>query len=1067
MVTFTLNSVHKMVDDRTFERGADYFARGRVLEVDYDAEADCYHGRVKGSGRYVYWVELDLDRGRLVGLCSCPVGLNCKHAVATALELLNEAEHPDRPPAISTGPASPASSDWQRWLDELPPAPRTDPMPMEYGRHYLLYLLQQDSQQRPQLVTKKAYLKKDGSWSQLRPFSLDMVNLGWNRPSHIRDEDVTILQLLPRTNVQGRLELVGEQGHRALNLLLTSGRFYFDEANLTRGLAKNLSWQWQQSADGKQQLVAELEDMESTQQWLLIPVTPPCYLDMENACIGEIITELPAARLQHLLRMPPVSDEALGLMSVQLRQQIPQSQLPLPVEPKLENVSEFTPHITLVGCELEHYRLPALKLHFDYAGFALAPPYSHDFEGPQLTRERDGTYYQIRRDIEAEHHCCEQIHQLDMYLIADDLGGQQEVWLLDSASPQDIPQRWRQLVEHALPGLAQQGWVIDSDPSYQFASRQANFSIELVDRDHNWFEFGLDLHLSDGRQLPFMELIEHWLVQDAPEEMTISVAGDWVNVDTRPLQNIRGLLLDLLREKKLDDRVRLPAFQAAQFAGLADLDQRKAPATRKLLNRLKDFSGLENIPAPKNLNATLRTYQQEGLNWLVFLQRYGFGGILADDMGLGKTLQTLALIQHMKESGTLKKPALIVAPTSLTGNWLHEAAQFVPLLKATLIHGADRHAAFRQIAKSDLVITTYPLLVRDKARYDKRKFSLMVLDEAQAIKNPTTKVAECVRGIKSDTRLCLSGTPLENHLGELWSLMDFALPGLLGGRKSFNEAYRTPIEGRGDADRQHELARKVRPFMLRRTKAEVATELPPKTETIQYVELGSKQRALYESVRISMEKRIRELVARQGMAKSHIEFLDALLKLRQSCIDPRLVKLDKAAGIQESAKLEWLAESLPQLLEEGRSILVFSQFTEVLKLVEQQLQAQKIDYTKLTGQTRKRQQAIDRFQNGEVRVFLISLKAGGAGLNLTAADVVIHMDPWWNPAVENQATDRAHRIGQDKPVFVYKLVAADTLEERIHQMQQEKQALADALFDATKGSNLPRNKEDLLALLGE
>ena len=1065
MITFTLNSVHRMADEGSFGRGEDYFARGRVMEAYYDEETGTYHGRVKGSARYVYRVELDVERGRLVGLCSCPVGLNCKHAVATALALLHEEEEP----AVTEPSESPAKKtqepDWQRWLDELPPAPGTEPVPLEHGKHYLLYFLDLDNQRHLRLATKKAYLKKDGSWSQLKHFSPDTSSFGWNRPSHLLDEDVTILQLLPRTNASGHLGLAGEQGRRALALLLDSGRFYWEDAPLQRAAGKRLSWHWQAEGKDKRRLIATLEGLEDRNQWQLIPVFPPCYLDTENASIGDVTTTLPTGQLQHLLEMPAVSDEQLGLMAVQLRQKIPASQLPLPVEPRLETVTTFTPHITLVSCDLEHLKLPALKLHFEYAGFPFAPPYSRHYDGPEETRERDGTYYHIQRDPAEERRRCDAIYQQGLYLIPESLGGQEEIWLPDSSGPQDIPQRWRALLRDTLPELEQQGWVIDTDPSYQFDIARADIAIELKDSDNHWFEFGLDLTLADGRTFPIVELVEHWLEQDAPDELTISLDGEWVSVNTKPLQSIRGLLLDLLKEKKLGGAVRLPAFQAAQFEACAELDERNAPATRKMIRQLQDFSGLETIPVPQHLNATLRPYQQDGLNWLAFLQRYGFGGILADDMGLGKTLQTLALAQHMKERGLLDKPVLVVAPTSLTGNWQHEAAHFTPQLNVTLIHGPDRGPAFEEINTSDLVITTYPLLVRDWERYSKRKFSLVVLDEAQAIKNPTTKIAECVRKLKSDTRLCLSGTPLENHLGELWSLMDFVLPGLLGGRKTFNEAYRTPIENHGEVERQQELARKVRPFMLRRTKSEVVSELPPKTETIQYVELGRKQRALYESVRISMEKRIRELVARQGIAKSHIEFLDALLKLRQTCIDPRLVKLDKAKGIQESAKLNWLAESLPQMLEEGRSILVFSQFTEVLKLVETQLQNQGIDYTKLTGQTRKRQQVIDRFQNGEVRVFLISLKAGGAGLNLTAADVVIHMDPWWNPAVENQATDRAYRIGQEKPVFVYKLVAAETVEERIHQMQQQKQALADSLFDATSAAGLPANRQELLTLL--
>jgi SNF2 family DNA or RNA helicase len=474
---------------------------------------------------------------------------------------------------------------------------------------------------------------------------------------------------------------------------------------------------------------------------------------------------------------------------------------------------------------------------------------------------------------------------------------------------------------------------------------------------------------------------------------------------------------------------------------------------------------LVTIEPPSGLLAELRPYQQDGLNWLAFLQRFGFGGILADDMGLGKTLQTLALLLHLKNHGQLTKPVLVVCPTSLTSNWLHEALRFTPQLRTCLIQGSKRKQAFAQIKNSDLVITTYPLLPRDIKSYADYCFSLLILDEAQLIKNPNTRIATDVRTIKCDTRLCLSGTPLENHLGELWALMDFALPGLLGGRKTFNKQYRTAIEEQRDHDRQRELARRIAPFMLRRTKADVVQDLPPKTEIVQYVELEGKQRTLYESIRISMEKRIRDLIAQKGLARSHIEFLDALLKLRQACIDPRLVKLEKAADIIDSAKLNWLSENIPLLLEEGRHILLFSQFTEVLALVEQLLDDQHIAYAKLTGQTRHRQQVIEQFQSGEVNVFLVSLKAGGSGLNLTAADVVIHVDPWWNPAVENQATDRAYRIGQDKPVFVYKLVAANTIEERIQQMQKQKQALADSLFSDTGAVGLPMEKEALLALL--
>lgn len=1072
MTHFNTNDIQNMATNRTFARGLDYFERGRVLHVYYDEAANTWFGDVKGSGRNTYQVMLEFLDGALMGDCSCPVGTDCKHAVATALELLREAQNSDTEIALpnkqSNQTATPRPSPWQHWLNELPAALTGESVPLKTGRHYLLYFLEPDNRASTpglRLTTKKAYLKKDGSWSQLRHFMPDISNLGWNRPSYLRDDDVAILQLLPRTNFTGQQELRGEPGRLALAHLLNSERFYFDEVPIKKGAPKTLDWHWQETGKDQQQLTAELQDMAEPAQWLPIPVVPPCYLDTENGTIGEILTPLSSAQLQHLLTMPPVAEQELGQMAVQVRRLLPKEQLPLPVEPAFSEVTVFTPHITLLTCQIKGCRLPAVNLQYDYAGFVLPALYSKDSLALEESRERDGHHYQIIRDIEAEYACCDQIHQLGLYLLSEPLGDAVDIWLPETSDSQNIATQWNQFLQNGLPELEQAGWIIETDPSYQFEIKRADVSFTLADAHNNWFEFGLDVQLAEGTQLQTTALIEHWLESGTPDELMMNVEGDWVALNTQPLQQIRALITDLLSQKKLGKPVRMPAYQAAQLEELPGLDQRQAPLTQKLMQTLKDFSGLEKIPTPKGLNAQLRGYQREGLNWLAFLQRYGFGGILADDMGLGKTLQTLALIQHLKENQLLSKPALIVVPTSLTGNWVHEAAHFVPQLKVTLIHGPNRDPSFRQVAKSDLVITTYPLLVRDKPRYDKRQFSLMVLDEAQVIKNPTTKIAECVRTIHCETRLCLTGTPLENHLGELWSLMDFALPGLLGGRKIFNQYYRNPIENDGDTERQQELARKVSPFMLRRTKSEVATELPPKTETIQYVELASKQRALYESVRASMEKRIRDLVASQGMAKSHIEFLDALLKLRQACIDPRLVKLEKATNIKESAKLDWLAETLPQLLEEGRNILIFSQFTQVLKLIEEQLKSQKITYSKLTGQTRKRQEAIDRFQSGEVRVFLISLKAGGSGLNLTAADVVIHMDPWWNPAVENQATDRAHRIGQDKPVFVYKLVAADTLEERINQMQQQKQALADSLFDATKSTKAPKDKEELLALL--
>jgi SNF2 family DNA or RNA helicase len=468
---------------------------------------------------------------------------------------------------------------------------------------------------------------------------------------------------------------------------------------------------------------------------------------------------------------------------------------------------------------------------------------------------------------------------------------------------------------------------------------------------------------------------------------------------------------------------------------------------------------------PPSLQAELRPYQQQGLNWLQFLRTHSLGGILADDMGLGKTLQTLAHIQIEKDAGRLSEPALIIAPVSLLGNWQREAARFCPQLRCLVLHGKDRHEVADQLHEVDLVIAPYSLLQRDRDRWLQATWHLVVLDEAQNIKNASTQAAQVASQLQTRHRLCLSGTPMENHLGELWSLFHFLMPGFLGSQARFTTLFRTPIEKQGDPERLHQLRARITPFMLRRTKALVAKELPPKVETVMPVELSGKQADLYETIRLGMEKTVREALSRQGLAKSQIMILDALLKLRQVCCDPRLVPLAAAAKVKTSAKLEQLMTLLPEMLAEGRRILLFSQFTSMLTLIEAELKKRQIPWVKLTGQSQKRDALIEQFTSGQVPLFLISLKAGGVGLNLPQADTVIHYDPWWNPAAETQATDRAHRIGQTQSVWVLKLVAQGTIEERILALQERKAALAEGMYSGSVARKAPLFTEGDLAEL--
>ncbi len=387
---------------------------------------------------------------------------------------------------------------------------------------------------------------------------------------------------------------------------------------------------------------------------------------------------------------------------------------------------------------------------------------------------------------------------------------------------------------------------------------------------------------------------------------------------------------------------------------------------------------VEQLDPPAGFIGTLRPYQQRGMEWLVFLSRLGLGACLADDMGLGKTVQVLAHLLEEKRCGRMDRPSLVVAPTSVVTNWKHEAERFAPELRVLVLHGQSRKAQFGRLAEHDLVLTTYPLLSRDREHLQQQPYHVVILDEAQFVKNAKTKAAKAARELEARHRLCLTGTPMENHLGELWSLFHILLPGLLGDSRQFRKLFRTPIEKHDDRQRRDQLAARVRPFLLRRTKDQVVADLPPKTEMTRTIELERGQRDLYESIRLAMNSRVRKEIALKGLERSTIVILDALLKLRQVCCDPRLVKIEAARKVHVSAKFDALMEMLGEMLEEGRRILLFSQFTSMIKLIEEELRKRDVPWVKITGNTRDRDTPIRRFQRREVPLFLLSQKAGGS-----------------------------------------------------------------------------------------
>ena len=620
-------------------------------------------------------------------------------------------------------------------------------------------------------------------------------------------------------------------------------------------------------------------------------------------------------------------------------------------------------------------------------------------------------------------------------------------------------------------------------------------ALDQTSHEGSWLlTLGIEI---DGQMMDVVPLLANLLQRDARwlDAKQVAAIGDHEVVRLRapggkridalaaPIKAIVSGMLDLLTDPRRNEGpLPLSSWDAARFdamcASLLETQADRAgphgkwqlqgeAGLRSLAQRLKNAGGVHPVEPPPGLGLTLRPYQLHGVAWLQYLREHHLAGILADDMGLGKTAQALAHLLIEKQSGRLDCPALVVLPTSLLFNWQAEAKRIAPALRVLTLHGDNRAGDFHRMADHDVVLTTYPLLWRDISELSAQPFHMLILDEAQTVKNAASRSAHAVRKLRAGHRLCITGTPLENHLGELWTQFDFLMPGFLGDARSFTRIWRRPIEINGETLRAQLLAQRVRPFILRRRKDEVAAELPPRTDMVKRVQLQGHQRDLYESVRVAADEQVRRVLQRKGFAGAQITILDALLKLRQVCCDPYLLKGITPPENMERAKLEMLRDMLPALVEEGRRILVFSQFTEMLRLIESELDALQLPWLALTGDTppAERGTVVAQFQDKGIPILLVSLKAGGVGLNLTAAETVIQMDPWWNPAVEEQAIARAHRIGQEQAVFVYKLVVEGSIEERILELQARKAALAEGVLGSDEGMARKFDAEDLRVLL--
>ena len=1019
-----------------------------------------------GSGTHEYeqviaLVEDPNGRKRLECTCSCPVIFNCKHCAAVIYHLQDH--------SVKTSDSTVQvhlSRELERWLDDIPSSSKAPDELAQGASTRLFYKLRATpAVGKWTLEVFKARQLKDGRLQDIKSmYSLSDMLL--RQPGYLSELDLRIARLLVAVHSHhahyGGYPLQGSSGAELIEMLLRSSRLFLDLEQLqplTSGMKRTGQFAWAEQANGsfRPQWGSDEAPVET-----ILALEPLYYLDRERLQVGLLTNELDEKLACHLSLAPDIP--ARQAMQFSQRMSAATRVAPPPralteriidgIFPQAHLILASGKRYTRWQYELEH----RAALAFTYNGHPTSD------RNPEVLILAGTETQRIQRQPAAEK-ALRQLLQKQGFKKATrkssvDRPGEMFTLSDDSA--------WLAFVKDGLAVLREANWHIDISNGFHFNVQPVEQWYAEIEEEsgHQWFDLQLGIVVNGERHslLPILlhllrtqpQLIEpaNLASRNDDEELLIELGGSKTHVKIAlPYGRIKPLMAtlgELYLGSHQGDSLRLNAPDAARLSLLegVPLVWQGGERLRSFAQRLRESTHVQ-VSAPEGLKATLRPYQLEGLNWMQTLRELEVGGILGDDMGLGKTLQTLAHLLTEKQAGRLDLPALAVMPTSLIPNWLDEAARFTPQLKVLALHGAARQKDYASLAEYDLVLTTYALLPRDLEVLQPQVWSVLILDEAQNIKNPVSKAAQAARDLQARQRLCLSGTPLENHLGELWSQFHFLLPGWLGDSKTFNRDYRTPIEKHANSERMQHLTARIKPFLLRRKKDQVATELPPKTEIVHWVDLSDGQRDVYETVRVAMDKKVRDEIALNGVGRSQIIILDALLKLRQVCCDLRLVKttITAKALLSGSGKLVSLMEMLEELLSEGRKILLFSQFTSMLALIEEELQQRDLGYSLLTGDTTDRRTPVKDFQSGKVPLFLISLKAGGTGLNLTAADTVIHFDPWWNPAVENQATDRAYRIGQNKPVFVYKMIARGTVEEKIQALQQEKAALAGAVLE--------------------
>ncbi|MFC4605816.1 SNF2-related protein [Rhodococcus kronopolitis] len=1064
----TLSTLVRVVGETTYARGVRYAGRGSVLELDWLPDQHRAVGLVGGTDLYRTEVEFSPRTDRLefsMGRCSCPVRMNCKHAVALTVALLDQSEQV----------AAPAPPSWQELLDaalgeDAGPA-GTVPLALQ------LALTPAPRSQHWRLAARLARPGKSG-WVS--------ANLTWPGLAHLREVDARHRDLLVELHTLHQSALRGRRapgyGDKDLDLtVVDSPRLWtlLDEAAdagvellyqrkglgaLPRPGAAELCVDIAESDDGLEVTpTVRTDDAED-------PVTVLGFFgtDAHGVLYLRPGDPRPAGPDQWPFRVAPLTGSAppamqelvLGGTSVTVPTQ-DADRFADAYYPRLQRAATvrsadgaFTPPV-VDG--------PYLQLCVNYRSGHRAQlhwQFRYTVGGNVQTIEPHDRLAASFRDVAAERSIEAGLDApLEEYGLRTGGGALVSAHLdgLDTArmSTELLPLlRERDDVEVLVEGDA---------ADYRDAGDTLHIGVgtDATD-DGDWFDLDITVRVED-RPVPFRDV---FTALTAGESHLLLPDGAYLSLELPELQRLRELITEARDLHDQDpERLRLSRFQVGMWEELAALGvvERQAARWRAQVQGLLDVTATSTLEAPASLRATLRPYQLDGFRWLAFLWANGLGGILADDMGLGKTVQSLALICHAKDLDPELAPALIVAPTSVVPNWASEAARFAPHLKVvTVTETASKSGAVLadSIAGADVVVTSYTLARLDGEQYAEQKWSMLLLDEAQFVKNHRSQAYQWMRRIEAPTKIAISGTPMENNLMELWSLLSITSPGLFPSPTKFQEYYRKPIETGGDAELLAQLRRRVRPLMLRRTKEQVASDLPEKQEQVLEVELSPAHRLLYDTQLQRERQKILGLV--EDVDANRFTILQSLTLLRRLSLDPALI--DERHAAVGSAKIDALLEQLEDVIAGGHRALVFSQFTGFLDRVRTRLDDEGIGYTYLDGSTRHRGKVLEEFKTGSAPVFLISLKAGGFGLNLTEADYCFLLDPWWNPASEAQAVDRTHRIGQTRHVMVYRLIAKDTIEDKVLALQARKSALFSSVVDEGGAFNGSLDADDIREL---